>query len=240
MNFHLARGGLKLARLTTPLASPTSTHSSPTSLLHTSPSSLLHTSPASLFHTSPASLLHTSPSSLKTFEPDYLDSEGVSIPTYSPINIQMKGYNFDVLEEFQGWVHRTAENMGVDVSDAWATPAAALAMTTFQAGGTRPKDHYLVSLYERNVQVVNMRSVDAPVLLDTIQRALPEGVTLRLAEHTVAAAEARWIADPFIDQIRGELSQGLEGLEVEKEKKRLVAEQKAARKRETMLKSLLE
>ena len=39
---------------------------------------------------------------------------------------------------------------------------------------------------------------------------------------------------------RGELSQGLEGLEVEKEKKRLVAEQKAARKRETMLKSLLE
>ena len=28
------------------------------------------------------------------------------------------------------------------------------------------------------------------------------GVTLRIAEHTVEAAEARWIADPFIDQLR--------------------------------------
>jgi len=231
MSFHLARGGLKLARVATSLTSPSSLHSSPTSLLLTSPSSL---------HTSPTSLLHTSSTSAKTFEPDYLDTEGVSIPTYPPINIQMKGYNFDVLEEYQGWVHRTAENMGVDVSEAWATPATSLAMTTFQEGGTRPKDHYLVNLYERNVQVVNLRSVDAPVLLDIIQRALPEGVTLRLAEHTVAAAEARWIADPFIDQIRSELSQGLEGLEAEKEKKRAVAEQKAARKREMMLKSLLE
>merc|ERR550519_3180033 len=127
--------------------------------------------------------------------------------------------------------------MGVDVSLAWATPAQSLDLTTYHEGGIRPKDTFNVQLYERNVQVVNLRSVDAPVLLDIIQRALPEGVTLRLAEHTVAAAEARWIADPFIDQIRSELSQGLEA---EKEKKRAVAEQKAARKREMMLKSLLE
>jgi large subunit ribosomal protein L48 len=35
----------------------------------------------------------------------------------------MKGYNFDILESFQSYVHNLAENMGVDVEDAWATPA---------------------------------------------------------------------------------------------------------------------
>ena len=28
------------------------------------------------------------------------------------------------------------------------------------------------------------------------------GVTLRIVEHSVEASEARWIADPFIDQLR--------------------------------------
>ena len=28
------------------------------------------------------------------------------------------------------------------------------------------------------------------------------GVTLCIKEHTVEASEARWIADPFIDQLR--------------------------------------
>ena len=35
----------------------------------------------------------------------------------------MKSYNFDVLESYQSFVHNTAENMGVDVQETWATPA---------------------------------------------------------------------------------------------------------------------
>ena len=36
-------------------------------------------------------------------------------------------------------------------------------------GGTVTRDVYNISLYERNVQVVGLRSVDAPILLDTIR-----------------------------------------------------------------------
>jgi hypothetical protein len=82
--------------------------------------------------------------------------------------------------------------------------------------------------------------VDAPVLLDCLQRALPEGVSLALAEHTVEAAELRWIADPFIDQLRTELASSEEGKEAQQEKRKLQMDQKAARKRELLLKSLLE
>ena len=183
-------------------------------------------------------LLSTSTSCQGTFEPDYLDSSGPVIPTYPPLNIQIKGYNFDVLESLQSYIHNLAENMGIDVETAWATPAKTFQMTTFIEGGTRPKDLYNVNLYERNVQVVGLRSVDAPVLIDTIRIALPEGVVLSVHEHTREMAEERWIADPFIDSLRTEL----DAADVEKEKEQLkkdaTAEAKAARKKAELLKSL--
>jgi large subunit ribosomal protein L48 len=188
----------------------------------------------------PASSLHTSTFSRKTFEPDYLETEGVTIPLYPPLNIQLKGYNFDVLEQFQSWVHRLAENMGVDVPSAWATPAQSLVITTFQEGGLRPKDSYNVYLYERNVKVVNLRSVDASTLIDVIQRALPEGVQFSLHEHSVEAEELRWIADPFIDKLRTELSDSQEEMEAGMAKKAIVADAKAAKKKELVLKNLLD
>ena len=128
--------------------------------------------------------------------------------------------------------------MGIDVETAWATPAKTFQMTTFIEGGTRPKDLYNVNLYERNVQVVGLRSVDAPVLIDTIRIALPEGVVLSVHEHTREMAEERWIADPFIDSLRTEL----DAADVEKEKEQIkkdaTTEAKAARKKAELLKSL--
>ena len=37
---------------------------------------------------------------------------------YPPMNIQIKGYNFDVLESYQGYLHNMAESIGIDVDDA--------------------------------------------------------------------------------------------------------------------------
>ena len=76
----------------------------------------------------------------KTFEPDYLDvSEHNSreingmetykissfqayvsdIPLASEmkLNVQLCGYDFTLLESYQGFVHKLCENMGIDVSD---------------------------------------------------------------------------------------------------------------------------
>lgn len=107
-----------------------------------------------------------------TFEPDYLDSSGPVIPTYPPINIQIKGmydtlwainaawviqdnndyctacsctvnvltldlmmflgYNFDILESTQSYIHNLAENMGINVENSWATPSKTYQITTFK------------------------------------------------------------------------------------------------------------
>lgn len=174
----------------------------------------------------------------KTFEPDYLDSAGPQIPTYPPLNIQIKGYNFDILESFQSYIHNLAENMGVDVEDAWATPARSYKLATYHEGGTRVKSEYQLHLYERNVQVVNLRSVDAPILVDIIRTALPEGVQLSLHQHTQAHYEERYIPDPFIESLRKELSDDEEKREAERADRQATAAAKAARKQAELLKSL--
>ena len=81
-----------------------------------------------------------------------------------------------------------------------------------------PKDVYNLNLYERNVQVVGLRSIDAPVLMDTIRTALPEGVTMSMHEHTRDMEEERWISDPFIDSLRTELESRAEEKAAEKMK----------------------
>ena len=185
-------------------------------------------------------LFSTSTPSKGTFEPDYLDSSGPVIPTYPPLNIQIQGYNFDVLESLQSYIHNLAENMGIDVETAWATPAKTFQITTFIEGGIRPKETNNVNLFERNVQVVGLRSVDAPILIDTIRTALPEGVILSVHEHTREMAEERWIADPFIDSLRTELDTAAEERAIEQIKKDATAEAKAAKKKAQLLKSLVD
>lgn len=174
----------------------------------------------------------------KTFEPDYLDSAVPEIPAYPPINIQLKGYNFDLLESFQSFVHRTAENMGIDVQETWATPSKSFKIATYIDGSTRIKSEVKLNMYERNVQLLHLRSVDALILFDTLRAALPQGVSLTAHEHKVEHYEERWIPDPFINSLRDELSEGQEKLAAEKEKRQEVSAAKAARKQAALLKSL--
>jgi len=51
------------------------------------------------------------------YEPEYLDMLKPDIPEYEEVNIQIKGYDFAILESFQKLVHTIAENMNLEVSD---------------------------------------------------------------------------------------------------------------------------
>lgn len=51
------------------------------------------------------------------YEPEYLDMLKPNVPEYEKINVQMKGYDFAILESFQKFVHSIANNMDIEVSD---------------------------------------------------------------------------------------------------------------------------
>lgn len=51
------------------------------------------------------------------YEPEYLDMLKPNIPEYEAVNVQIKGYDFAILESFQKFVHSIADNMDIEVSD---------------------------------------------------------------------------------------------------------------------------
>ena len=76
----------------------------------------------------------------------------ITLKCYS-YSLQLKGYNFEILESFQSFVHNMAENIGIDVQDAWATPASTWNAFTYAEESTVVQDTYKLDLYERNIHI---------------------------------------------------------------------------------------
>ncbi|KAK4029206.1 39S ribosomal protein L48, mitochondrial [Daphnia magna] len=145
--------------------------------------------------------------SLNTFiaEPEYLDTKGPQIPLYEPLNVQIKSYDFTVLEKFSGYIHKTAENMGIEVDDCWASPCQKYKVQTFKPFSTQTEHQYNLNVYERNVQVVDLEATKAPIFFHIIQAALPEGVKLTVKLHDDMEEEHRYLPDLELTQLKNEL-----------------------------------
>lgn len=129
------------------------------------------------------------------FEPPYLDAEGPEIPDYPQVNVQMKGYDFTVLEHYGKWVHNTALNMGIDVEDSWATPCQKFLVQTYKPRSTKVEAEYNLQKYVRTIQLADVPSVTAPLFIEIIQAGLPSGVELSVHEHIPEETEVRYIPD---------------------------------------------
>jgi hypothetical protein len=42
---------------------------------------------------------------------------GPQIPLYEPLNVQIKSYDYTVLETFSSYIHKTAEHLEIEVED---------------------------------------------------------------------------------------------------------------------------
>jgi len=138
-------------------------------------------------------------------EPTYLDAAGPQVPTYEPLNVSMKGFDFTVLEHYGKWVHNTALNMDIDVEDGWATPCKKLKVQGLRPGTSKVETEYMLNLYERNIKVSDLPSTLAGTFIEVIQAGLPEGVELTLKEHTLIDTEIRFIPDLELKELRTQL-----------------------------------
>lgn len=65
-------------------------------------------------------------------EPEYLDLLQPQVPFYKRVNVQIKGFDWVVLEKFQAHIHKLAKIFDIEVDTTWAAPAQALKMTSFK------------------------------------------------------------------------------------------------------------
>ncbi|XP_049867984.1 uncharacterized protein LOC126368146 [Pectinophora gossypiella] len=142
------------------------------------------------------------------YEPDYLISLEPDEPVYDCLNLQLKGYDFALLESCQSQIHKYAEIMGIQVDECWATPAQKLKVQRYKPRGTAIDAEYHLNMYERNVQVVDVPAWALGTLLRVSRAILPEGCTLNVHEHTPEHEEIRYVPD---NQLLG-LKQQLEDM----------------------------
>ena len=123
---------------------------------------------------------------------------------------------------------------------SWATPCRELEVKTYKVGGTNVRDIYEVSLYERNVQVENLSSLDAPLLIDLLRRTLPQGILLSVHPHLEEHFEARVIPDPLMQDLKKELGDIVEKKAEQIEAAAVKKKAKEAKRAESLLASLQE
>ncbi|KAI8422288.1 hypothetical protein MSG28_006169 [Choristoneura fumiferana] len=153
------------------------------------------------------------------YEPDYLISMEPDEPVYDCLNLQIKGYDFALLEACQSQIHRYAEVMGLQVDDSWATPAKQLKVQRFKPNSTVVDAEYSLNVYERNVQVVDVPAWALGTLLRVSRAVLPEGCSLNVHEHTIDHEEVRYVPDNQLLDLKQQL-EVMGGSRAEKKKRK--------------------
>lgn len=138
-------------------------------------------------------------------EPDYLKYLKPQVPVYDLINIQLKGYDYTVLEHYGKHVHKIAVNMDIEVTDAWASPHQAVHITNKEANTSKVLHNYYLNLYERNIQVTKMAAYSAATFFEIIQSVLPAGVSVSIHPHEQKHEEYRYIPDFELIELKRQL-----------------------------------
>ncbi|XP_065356716.1 large ribosomal subunit protein mL48 [Calliphora vicina] len=139
------------------------------------------------------------------YEPDYLESLKPKFPQYESLNVQIKGYDYPILESYQRYLHSVAEYLDIDVADCYALPPQNMSVQRLKPNSTVVDSEYRLTVYERNIQLQDMDVPLYPMFLRIAQAALPEGVQLTVQEHTDECEERRYVPDKDLLELKAEL-----------------------------------
>ncbi|OQR76103.1 hypothetical protein BIW11_00647 [Tropilaelaps mercedesae] len=145
---------------------------------------------------------------LSNFEPPYLELLKPPLPVYEDrINIQLKGYDFVVLEQQARKVVKLAKLLNISVTEAFATPLQALEVSTFVPQSTVVDKTFKLNIYERNVQVELLSGVSIGLLLDLVQKNLAVGVSVSVHKHLPEHEEIRYVPDLELESLQQQLEE---------------------------------
>ncbi|KAI2805991.1 hypothetical protein RDWZM_009375 [Blomia tropicalis] len=139
-------------------------------------------------------------------EPEYLDYLRPQIPYYKLINIQIKGYDYAVLENYGSYLHRLSNKLGLKVSKFWCMPNTTKKIETLLPESSVVESTYELNLYERNIQIENISGRLMSLFVEVVHRSLPVGVYLSIHKHDERQHElSRYIEDHQLIEFKSEL-----------------------------------
>lgn len=143
---------------------------------------------------------------IKFYDPPYLAREA-PFPNYQLLNINLKGYDYTILDTYYKYIEKLCYTLKVEVVEAYAMPARSYKIKTYQPFSTNLDKEYTLQTYHRIVRIKNLKSTLAPLLFETVQLNLPEGVQLSVNEPSFEEDEFRYVPDIELQEMRQKLDE---------------------------------
>jgi large subunit ribosomal protein L48 len=140
-------------------------------------------------------------------EPPYLEDLKPKVGFYELLDLQLKGYDYVVLEKYQSYVHKTMTRLGFEVTDAWSAPCKELDLSLLGDKSTAVESNYKIKIYERNIQMKNALVTKLPMLIDIIHMTSPPGVSFNINRHTAADEERLYYRDSVLEKLKQDLQE---------------------------------
>ncbi|XP_070166223.1 large ribosomal subunit protein mL48 [Polyergus mexicanus] len=139
------------------------------------------------------------------YEPDYLETGKSKFPLLPVIDIQIKGYNYSVLECYQTFMDKLADSMQIDVDNSWALPPQELKIQKYKTGTTAIISEYNLKIYERHTQLSEVSGIKCSILIRILEASLPQGITLNVDTYDPALKWKRYVPDKELLDLKSTL-----------------------------------
>lgn len=124
---------------------------------------------------------------------------------YKLLNLQIKGYDYVVLEKYQGYLHKTMNKMSIQVVKSWSAPHQELKIETLGDKSTAVENSYTMKVYERNLQMKDALVTKLPLLIDIINMTSPPGVSFSIHRHSIEDEDKIYFRDSVLEKLKEEL-----------------------------------
>ncbi|CAC5422063.1 MRPL48 [Mytilus coruscus] len=131
--------------------------------------------------------------SLGKWEPDGLN-QPPEIPEYDELNIQIKGYDFPVLESYTTYVNKLAKTLGIE-TNSYPVPGKAAKVELFYPESEKVEHNYNLTKYERVVQIENVPSTLLPIFIDAMKLNAAPGIEVTIKKPDLVEEDDLYIPD---------------------------------------------
>lgn len=138
-------------------------------------------------------------------QPEFLNYLKPTVPYHGVQNIQILGYDHVTLDQYKSFILRTLQQLDIKVKSHWATPSQELSLNKFQDESYGVEDSTLIHIFERNVQIDELPSYKAHILIETLMLSKPPGIRFAIEAHNPAVLKKLYMIDMELEKAKAEL-----------------------------------
>ncbi|XP_030055880.1 large ribosomal subunit protein mL48 isoform X2 [Microcaecilia unicolor] len=152
---------------------------------------------------------HLLPEETPKKKKDKLPDRQVTLATdheHGAVNICASGYDMTLVEHYAQYIQNLCRHLHIKVEESYAMPTKTHEMMLTQEKSSKMYVDAVLTTHERIVQISDLSSTLAPVLIEVLQMNQPEGVQLFVKEHTEADFQVRFKIRPELQDLKAQMS----------------------------------